>query len=177
MDIDSLRKFLKTDDRNVVSIMKQYQEGIDKFVNDCALTNHKYNVKFIGSVKPDGSYMADCVKRADHGEPNLPGKWTKPDASGSMYPYKNNKEGNDLLKSLTLPAPELPGIRMSNIENSEKGGSYFCYTSFFLFRDEVWVSVGRSMKVESPEWEPVKHWEYEKALEEFKEEEEGSDNE
>lgn len=176
MDVDSLRKFLKTDDRNVVSIMKQYQEDSEKFVNDCALMNHKYNVKFMGSVNPDGAYVANYVKKAEHGEPRLPGKWTKPNSSGFIYPYKNNKEGNDLLKSLTLPAPELPGIRMSNIEDSEKGGSYFCYTSFFLFRDEVWVSVGRSMEVESPEWKPVKHWEYEKALEELKEEER-SDNE
>lgn len=176
MSNNSFRKFLKTTDKNVVSIMKQYQKDSEKFVNDCALANEKYNVKFMGSVDLNGSYKAKSVEVINGDVSKLPGQWTKPNSSGFTYPYKNNKEGNALLNSLTLPAPNLPGISMFSIENSDNGLSYSCYTAYFLFNDTVWVSVGNSVKVNSPEWEPIKHWEYEKALDESKEEMKEEDN-
>lgn len=170
---ESLRKFMKTEDKDAVSIVERYKKDLEDFYAGLLKADEEYDVTFVGATDMFTGVNMVTGAKPSKGENKLPGRWTKPDKKGVMRPYESNKRGKELIASMKLADPQLPGIKPYTIESDESGRSYFCNTVFFTFGKTLWVSVGKSMDVDSPIWEETKYWEYEKAREESDEKEKG----
>lgn len=163
--MDDMRIYLKTSNQEIIDEVKKYDRNKLELHKKWGEFQDKYHVKLIGWNKHYGSIMAYGVIGDTS---TLPGQWRKPDHHNVSSPFKRNKEGWEMLSSMSLKAPnlgeEIPHLTLESLPDEDI--SYFINTVFFEHDGSVYVSCGSSAKPDQKVWTRINKWEFDRAEEE-----------